>query len=180
MIRGALLGIGLLIAISTATIFGVVRTGYAPMGADAAPLPFERELAMDAVHRTAARGDGSTHLELPPTDAHLSAGLKIYVQNCAMCHGTSDGRASNVAAGLSVRPPQLATDGAEDDTVSATRWKIAHGIRFTGMPAFRATLTPMQIDEVTSFVHRMDALPPQVRRRWRLLPRAGTQTVRMP
>lgn len=178
--RGALLGIGAFAAAVAIPIFALVQSGYAPMGADAAPLPFEAELAMEAVHRTAARGDGSTHSELAPSDANLTAGLAIYAQNCAMCHGTSDGRASNVAAGLSVRPPQLATDGAEDDAVSATRWKIAHGIRFTGMPAFGATLAATQVDEVTAFVHRMDALPPAVRRRWRALPSAATTTARLP
>ena len=45
-------------------------------------------------------------------------------------------RPATSRAGLYQKPPQLAKDGVEDDPDGVTYWKIAHGIRLTGMPAF--------------------------------------------
>jgi hypothetical protein len=63
--------------------------------------------------------------------------------HCAICHGTAKGdpSASPVAKGLYPRPPQLATDGVENDPENFSFWKIKHGIRWTGMPSWKWTLT---------------------------------------
>ena len=47
----------------------------------------------------------------------LIAGIGLYAKHCAICHGTAKADASitPLAKGLYMRPPQLATDGVEDD-----------------------------------------------------------------
>jgi mono/diheme cytochrome c family protein len=45
-------------------------------------------------------------------------------------------------------------------------WKIAHGIRFTGMPAFRQNLSDREIWQMALFAKRMDKLPPGLRQAW--------------
>jgi hypothetical protein len=45
-----------------------------------------------------------------------------------------------LAKGLYTQPPQLATDGVEDDPEGFSFWKIKHGIRWTAMPAWTGTL----------------------------------------
>jgi len=44
-------------------------------------------------------------------------GVHLSAQNCAVCHGSAKGTAaaSPIAKGLYQKPPQLATDGVEDD-----------------------------------------------------------------
>jgi thiosulfate dehydrogenase len=51
------------------------------------------------------------------SDANLIAGIELYREHCAFCHGTAQGEPSttSVAKGEYPRPPQLATDGVEDD-----------------------------------------------------------------
>ena len=68
--------------------------------------------------------------------------------------------ASPVAKGLYPRPPQLATDGVEDDPEGFSYWKIKHGIRWTGMPLWKGTLTDQQIWTLALFLKHMDQLPP--------------------
>lgn len=64
------------------------------------------------------------------TDENLVSGIKLYESNCAICRGTAEGdaSASAIAKGEYPSPPQLATDGVEDDPEGRTFWKIKNGI----------------------------------------------------
>ena len=101
---------------------------------------------------------------VPLTDENLVAATKLYGQHCAIYHGTAKGdpSASPVAKGLYPRPPQLATDGVEDDPEGFSFWKIKHGIRWTGMPSWKGTLTDQQIWTLALFLKHTDKLPPVV------------------
>jgi len=102
------------------------------------------------------------------TDANLTAGIDLYAQHCAICHGTSkgDASASPVAKGEYPAPPQLATDGVEDDPEGYSFWIIAHGVRWTGMPSWKGSLTNDQIWTLALFLKHMDKLPPAAERAW--------------
>ena len=102
------------------------------------------------------------------TDANLIVGIDLYGQHCAICHGTAKGEASAspIAKGEHPAPPQLATDGVEDDPEGYSFWIIAHGIRWTGMPAWRGTLNDEQIWTLALFLKHMDKLPPAAQQAW--------------
>jgi hypothetical protein len=70
----------------------------------------------------------------------------------------------------------LATEGVEDDPEGWTFWKIKHGIRWTGMPAWKAELSDQQIWTLALFLKHMDKLPPGPEAAWRSfkLPTAST------
>ena len=52
--------------------------------------------------------------------------------------------------------------GVSDDPPGETYWKVANGIRLTGMPAFKDTLTDTQIWQVSLLLANADKpLPPQ-------------------
>jgi len=69
-------------------------------------------------------------------------------------------------SGLYQKPPQLATNGVEDDPEGYSFWKIKHGIRLTGMPSFGYTLSDQQIWTLALFLKHMDKLPPAVQQTW--------------
>ena len=73
---------------------------------------------------------------------------------------------SPIAKGLYQKPPQLATDGVEDDPEGVSFWKIKHGIRLTGMPSFASSLSDQQIWTLAAFLKHMDKLPPAVQQTW--------------
>src|SRR5450759_3641719 len=91
--------------------------------------------SLDATVRRDAPKDNNP-VEL--TEQNLLNGVHLFAQNCAVCHGSAKGAAASspIAKGLYQKPPQLATDGVEDDPEGVSFWKIKHGIRLTGMPSF--------------------------------------------
>lgn len=166
--RGFVLGIALTILAAAAAGYAVLRTGTIPANADAKPGWFESWAAgtsLDAVlDRDAPKGPDP----VPLTDANLVAGINLYGDHCAICHGTAkgDASASPVAKGQYPPPPQLATDGVEDDPEGHSFWKIKHGIRWTGMPSWKDTLSDQQIWTLALFLKHMDKLPPAAEQAW--------------
>jgi thiosulfate dehydrogenase len=97
-------------------------------------------------------------------DANLIAGAQVYVQNCAVCHGVPGQDLSGIAKGMFPKPPKLMEGrGVTDDPVPESYWKIAGGIRMTGMPAFRDSLSDTQMWQVSLLVANADKLPEPVR-----------------
>ncbi len=172
-VRGALIGIVALIGVALGIVVAMVYMGYAPMAADTAPSSIEANIAMKALHAASERQMGDVKDPLAVNDANLAAGLKTYQQNCIICHGAADGKASNIAAGFYVPSPQFAKDGAEDDPEGATYWKIHHGIRFSAMPAFQHSLKETQIWQVAMFLKHMDQLPKPVVVAWKATKSVG-------
>lgn len=165
------IGIGIVVCVVVAALglYVCVRLGLVPANADGRPTAFERWLARTSLDATLRREAGSLVNPLPVTNAVLLAGVKIYGQNCAMCHGDSSGRPTFVGFGLYQHAPTLGRHGVEDDPDGETYWKVTHGIRFTGMPSFGRTLSDVQRWQVTTFLKHMNALPPGPERAWRAL-----------
>lgn len=162
---------GVLATAAVAALCGylLLRSGLIPANADGEPSQLEHWAAETSLQATLAREAPRSLPSLSLTNANLIAGIKLYGQHCAICHGTAkgDASASPVAKGLYPRPPQLATDGVEDDPQGYSFWKIKHGIRWTGMPSWKATLTDQQIWTLALFLKHMDKLPPDVEPIWR-------------
>lgn len=145
----------------------MVMGGFVPINADTRPGPIETFLAKHALHAALARLAPKTPDPLAPTVPNLLRGISRYKQDCAVCHGLADGKPTVIARGLYQPPPQLAKDGVEDDPPGITFYKIAKGIRMTGMPSFDHTLNDHQIWEVVTFLKTMNHLPPAAESAWK-------------
>ena len=166
--KSFLLGILLTLALGALVGLMLVRSGWIPANADAVPGKLETWVASTSLDATLAREAPTMTDPVEPTEGNLRAGIALYATNCAVCHGSSKGdeAASPIARGLYQKPPQFASEGVEDDPESHSFWKIQHGIRLTGMPSFRGTLSDRQIWTIATFLKHMDALPPQVQPAW--------------
>jgi thiosulfate dehydrogenase len=169
LIRGFLFGILATLVALAAAGYAALRAGLVPANADAKPGGFEIWAAKTSLHATLRREAPQGPDPVALTDANLIAGIKLYGQHCAFCHGTAQGEASAsaVAKGEYPAPPQLASDGVEDDPQGWTFWKIKHGIRWTGMPSWKSVLSDRQIWTLALFLKHMDKLPPAVEQAWR-------------
>ena len=167
MVRGIVIGVLATLVVLTAAAYVAIVAGAMPANADARPSRLERWMASKSLHASLAREAPRAPNPVPLDDANLIAGIKLYAQNCAVCHGGADGVSSTVAHGLYQKPPQLAKDGVEDDPEGITYWKVAHGIRLTGMPAFDGSLSDRQIWLLALFLKHMDGLPPAPLRAWK-------------
>jgi mono/diheme cytochrome c family protein len=52
--------------------------------------------------------------------------------------------------------------GVTDDPAGETYWKIANGIRLTGMPGFKDSLSETQMWQMAVLLANADKLPPSV------------------
>jgi mono/diheme cytochrome c family protein len=146
----------------------ILEGGFIPANADAAAGPLELWAAGTSLEATVRREAPKGPNPVPPTDANLIKGVALFSENCIMCHGTSEGdaSASPVAKGEYPRPPQLAAHGVEDDPEGVIFWKIKHGVRLTGMPAWGYSLSDQQIWTLALFLKHMDQLPPHPEHAW--------------
>jgi mono/diheme cytochrome c family protein len=93
----------------------------------------------------------------------FAAGAKVYRTNCAVCHGLPGQIQTAIARGEFPKPPELFKGhGVTDDPPAETYWKVANGIRLTGMPGFTGSLSEEQMWQVTLLVANMDKLPQSV------------------
>ena len=169
MLRGFVIGVVVaLLAMAGAAWIGVMN-GVIPAAADKPSTQLEIWVAEHDLRAVLNAEAPRTTNPVALTDANLVEGVKLYGQHCAICHGTAAGdpSASPIAKGEAPPPPQLATDGVEDDPEGVTFWKVKHGIRFTGMPAWRSTLTDDQIWTLALFLKHMDKLPPNAAAAWK-------------
>lgn len=169
MVRGIIIGVIATILVAVAAAYALLRSGVIPANADANPGGLELWAAGTSLAATLRRDAPNQANPIPLTSANLGAGIALYGQHCAICHGTAagDSSASPIAKGLYPAPPQLATDGVEDDPEGVSFWKIKHGIRLTGMPAWGRSLNDQQIWTLALFLKHMDKLPVEPEKAWR-------------
>ena len=149
--------VGLLILPAFAYLY--LRMGYAPVATAALPLPFEKTITGMALNARVAK-EAPAESPVSATEPNLLAGAKNYRRYCSECHGLSGEPASAVAKGMFPKPPQLFDGkGVTDDPVGETDWKVSNGIRLTGMPAFRGSLTDEQIWQVSQLLANAKKLP---------------------
>ena len=169
MLKGMVVGIALTLAVALVGAFALLKTGLIAPNADMEPGALETWMAKTsldaALNRTAPAGENP----VPPTERNLLRGVELFARNCAVCHGSAKGTAgaSPIAKGLYQKPPQLASEGVEDDPEGVSFWKIKHGIRLTGMPSFGQSLSDEQIWTLAAFLKHMDKLPPPVEEAWK-------------
>jgi thiosulfate dehydrogenase len=137
-------------------------TGRAPVATSEAPMPFEKKLAHQALHARIDR-EMPKKVPLPADEPNLAVGATLYRQHCAVCHGLPEQKETPIARGMYPRPPKLLEGkGVTDDEPGESYWKVANGIRLTGMPGFRAALSETQMWQVSLLVADADKLPKSV------------------
>jgi mono/diheme cytochrome c family protein len=161
-----LLGILLGIVLMPVVVLGWLRFGHVPVAVADPPLSQERLLTGMPLHARIDREMVNT----PPVqadEANLVAGAEIYRDQCAACHGFH-GKPSRLGEHMYPSAPPLwekhrhsEVVGVSDDPPGETYWKVANGIRLTGMPAYKSVLTETQMWQVSLLLAHADKpLPP--------------------
>jgi mono/diheme cytochrome c family protein len=140
-------------------VYAYFASGMAPVATAASPMPFEKTFARMALH---ARMEKEMPKSVPiaADEAAYDAGAAIYKEDCAVCHGLPLSPATHIAQGMFPKPPKLMEGtGVTDDPPAETYWKVAGGIRMTGMPGFGKTLSTTQMWQVSLLLANADKLP---------------------
>ena len=161
---------GLLIGIILVPVIALAyfKWGRVPVAVADAPFPYEKMV-------TAVPLEARIHNEVvdkPPIQANeetFKAGAHVYATQCAVCHGLH-GQDSVIGKNEFPSAPPLwekhghgDTIGVSDDPPGETYWKVANGIRLTGMPAYKKVLSETEMWQVSILLANADKpLPPDV------------------
>jgi mono/diheme cytochrome c family protein len=95
---------------------------------------------------------------LPDTDEVVSQGQEVFLGSCAECHG-ADGHA-DTSLGRSMAPPAMDLSSAHVQHWSDAElfWIIQNGVRLTGMPAWKTSISEDDTWKLTRFIHKLPSL----------------------
>lgn len=162
--RTFVLGLIFGVVLVVAALYLYFMTGMAPAAATASPMPFEKKLAHAALNARIGR-EMPKNVPIPADEAAYTAGAVVYRDQCAVCHGVPGSEQTAIAKGMFPKPPQLFKGkGVTDDEPGETYWKVANGIRLTGMPAFGKSLSETQIWQVSLLLANADKVPDSIKK----------------
>jgi thiosulfate dehydrogenase len=174
--RNFILGVVVTFAVLILGGLAYLSLGFFPTNADARPGPMETRIANNAMDASMEKRAPRASSPLPATDENLIDGMKLYTMNCSVCHGTLDMKPSPLEHSMYPPPPQLVL-APLDDPEWHINYAIRTGVRYTGMPAWKSTLSDEDIWKVTMLLARIEKLPPGVQDYWKksfgALPQAG-------
>ncbi|MBV8049749.1 MAG: cytochrome c [Acidobacteriaceae bacterium] len=135
----------------------------APVATSAQPMPLEKTLANGALHARVEKEMPKT-VPITANEQTYLAGAQIYREHCEVCHGAPAGDQTAIAKGMFPKPPKLLQGkGVTDDEPGETFWKVANGIRLTGMPSFRGPLSDTQVWQVSLLLANADKVTESVK-----------------
>jgi mono/diheme cytochrome c family protein len=159
---------GILVLPLAALIMGWL--GLLPTVAITRPARWEAAFAQMALNSYVARHAPRVVNPIAPTDANLLAGLAVFRDACAGCHGDPNGT-SDYGAGFYPRVPQFAINPPRLPDWQLF-WIVKYGVRYSGMSAWdgqwhrdKAT-SDDRIWKVVTFLSRLSSLPPAVDAEW--------------
>lgn len=161
MLLGFLLGCVFVIILLPIVGLAWLLFGRVPVAVADHPFPLERRFTGIPLH---VRMDHEM-IKFPPievNESNLEAGAQIYHEQCASCHGLP-GKPSSIGQHMFPDAPALwakhensGVVGVSDDPPGETWWKVANGIRLTGMPSYKHLLTETQMWQVSLLLANAD------------------------
>ena len=163
MLRVFIIGVvvGVLLVIGGTYYYFV--SGMAPVATADPPLPYEKMIA------SKSKNAHMRKQTLPPSplaldEPNLMAGAKVYKEQCASCHGLPGQPPPAISEGMYPHSPLLFKGkGVTDDPPEETHWTVANGIRLTGMPSFKNTLTDTEVWQVSQLLANADKISDPVK-----------------
>jgi len=140
--------------------------GVWSVDATATPPSWERAVARMAFNASVARHAPRTSNPLRPSAEVLLAGMKVYRDNCAGCHGGPSRASEWGSTDFYPRVPQFARTPPRKPDWQLYRI-VTRGVRYSGMAAWGNQVPDSTIWQVVTFLSRLDSLPPTIDAAWR-------------
>lgn len=161
IVLGFLLGL----IVVAAGLYLYLQFGALPVSVADKPFPFENQIV-----KLPLNGRIGREVKTPPfgtSEDVFEAGAHVYRSHCANCHGTP-GHDVSYAKYMYPSAPQLwsrhgnkGVVGVSDDEAGETYWKVANGIRLTGMPSYNHILSDTQMWQVSLLLKNADKELPE-------------------
>ena len=169
--------LGLIVGILAFPVVILITAGLGllSINANTSPTRWESALAKMVLNASVRRQSPYVPNPIDPTEEHLMAGMKLFKNDCAGCHGTPE-TASKNEADIVLYP------NARQFVLHPPRkpdyqlfWIVKGGIRYTGMFAWSGQFAPdisgrdvsdEKIWTIVTFLTHLDSLPPAVNAEW--------------
>ena len=159
-----LLGFLSALLLAAVTIIVYFKLGNPPVAVADKPLPVENAMLVSPTEKRIGRE--MTGAPMASSEEVFKAGAEVYNAECASCHGKPD---VDVAFASHMHPlaPQFWRGRGRDNAIGVgyeesgrVYWKIANGIRLSGMPSYSHILTDEQMWQLTLMLkHANRGLP---------------------
>jgi cytochrome c553 len=95
---------------------------------------------------------------LPETDEVVSQGQEVFLGSCAQCHGPDARGGTNL--GRNMNPPAMDLSSAHVQHWSDAElyWIIQNGVRLTGMPSWKSTISDNDTWKLARFIHKLPSV----------------------
>jgi mono/diheme cytochrome c family protein len=138
----------------TSAILAALLQGCA---ADKNPSQAETSAANAAKDVSIPLQAGKMKNPLPDTDEVVSQGQEVFLGSCAQCHG-ADAR-GDTALGRNMYPPamDLSSTHVQHWSDAELFWIIQNGVRLTGMPSWKSSISEDDTWKLARFIHKLPA-----------------------
>ena len=152
--------------------FGVVRSGLYDVGAANPHTKVTEWLTHETMIHSVRRHANAVQAPARFTGSQIEAGFCAYEKHCVECHGAAGVGRQQWVSGLEPAPPYL-LDVHQRFSRSELFWIVKNGIKMTGMPSWRSSMSDTEIWDTVAWLEAGAKLPPQTYVRWRAERRCG-------
>lgn len=169
--KGFLIGVLVGVLLVAGGIYYYFVSGMAPAAVADPPMMMERKMANRSLDAHIEKANVPAPPIQPSEDNYVAA-AKIYMNDCAGCHGLPNQPPPAIAGNFFPDATLMFKGkGVTDDPPQVSYWKLKNGIRLTGMPTFKDILNDTQMWQMALFVANADKLPDSAKRL--LVPEGG-------
>jgi mono/diheme cytochrome c family protein len=126
------------------------------------PGAFETRIARAARRLAIPSASRTMPNPVPTSAAAVSDGMAHFADHCAVCHANDGSGDTDIGRGLYPKAPDMRRAPTQQLSDGELFYIIEHGIRFTGMPAWRTGTTAGEESSwhLVHFIRRLPALTP--------------------
>src|SRR5271170_4703194 len=95
---------------------------------------------------------------LPATDEVVSQGQEVFLGSCAQCHGPEGLGDTNIGRNMAPPAMNLTSPHVQHWSDAELFWIIQNGVRLTGMPSWRSSISDNDTWKLVRFIHNLPRL----------------------
>jgi mono/diheme cytochrome c family protein len=120
-----------------------------------APSRGESSLANAAKDVTIPLEAGKMKNPLPETAEVISQGQEVFLGSCAQCHGADARGDTNIGRNMNPPAMDLTSVHVQHWSDAELFWIIQNGVRLTGMPSWKSSISDNDTWKLTRFIHNL-------------------------
>src|SRR5271156_5646435 len=122
------------------------------------PSQEETSLANAAKDVTIPLEAGKMKNPVPETDEVLGQGQEVFLGSCAQCHGPDARGDTNIGRNMDPPAMDLTSPHVQHWSDAELFWIIQNGVRLTGMPAWKSSISANDTWKLARFIHQLPSL----------------------